>query len=371
MMRRLRGGSDAEGVVASSRSSICSLQPLGFLGQSQAQGQAGSRVSLSLSSYARTGLRTLFSLSVSGTCKGRLPAKSKAAWKELLPAKLSSVLEQFSGPGAGPLYWQQHQNGPGKAALLEHSARGIQGEPSRCLERANVAESRASSALRAPCLRLQLPVHVLVALVPRIHDTREDKEDCSGILPGAQQGFNIKAGLGQVASRRSRHGRREAHRAPRAALGRTGRGHRDTGPRPSQGYCKAARRSRQRRRRLPERWRGTPGPEFQRIWSRSKLGRQSHHRLWNSTWLRGSELRSGRGPRQEHVLLEASQVPFVGRKKRREVLASLLPPPWPLHQEVFPSPTVRPGQLLTSMARSWEHTHHIETTPTTLRADRH
>ena len=277
----------------------------------------------------------------------------------------------FQGPGAGPLYWQQHQNGPGKAALLEHSARGIQGEPSRCLERANVAESRASSALRAPCLRLQLPVHVLVALVPRIHDTREDKEDCSGILPGAQQGFNIKAGLGQVASRRSRHGRREAHRAPRAALGRTGRGHRDTGPRPSQGYCKAARRSRQRRRRLPERWRGTPGPEFQRIWSRSKLGRQSHHRLWNSTWLRGSELRSGRGPRQEHVLLEASQVPFVGRKKRREVLASLLPPPWPLHQEVFPSPTVRPGQLLTSMARSWEHTHHIETTPTTLRADRH
>ena len=51
----------------------------------------------------------------------------------------------------------------------------------------------------------------------------------------------------------------------------------------------------------------------------------------------------------------ASQVPQRARKTLKRLPLSVSPlPPWPLHQEVFPSPTVRPGQLLTSMARSWE-----------------
>ena len=105
----------------------------------------------------------------------------------------------------------------------------------------------------------------------------------------------------------------------------------------------------------PERWRGTPGLEFPRIWSRSKLGRQSHHRL-RVSGVRGifsAQLHSENpaGARAARGITGPSK----GEETLKRFPLSVSPlPPWPLHQEVFPSPTVRPGQLLTSMARSWE-----------------
>ena len=78
--------------------------------------------------------------------------------------------------------------------------------------------TQAKQRQRAPHDRIQLPVDVLVALVPRIQRPRK----------GIHAPILTEARLGQGAARRSPRGRQEATRAPRAALGRRGRGHRDT-----------------------------------------------------------------------------------------------------------------------------------------------